>query len=99
MRASRPDAITVTFKGFNTHPGYAKGRMVNAIKLAADFDPRAARSRDLASPETTAGYRAICIRIRPMRRCDRTSVRLLVRDFVTAGLMRRKRSSSGSRGR
>ena len=30
------DAMTVTFKGFNTHPGYAKGRMVNAIKLAAD---------------------------------------------------------------
>ena len=34
------DAITVTFKGFNTHPGYAKGRMVNAIKLAADFISR-----------------------------------------------------------
>ncbi len=31
------DAMTITFKGFNTHPGYAKGRMVNAIKLAADF--------------------------------------------------------------
>ncbi|HQZ41070.1 MAG TPA: peptidase T, partial [Vicinamibacterales bacterium] len=29
------DAMTVTFRGFNTHPGYAKGRMVNAIKLAA----------------------------------------------------------------
>src|SRR5262249_60287884 len=29
------DAITVTFHGFNTHPGYAKGRMVNAIKAAA----------------------------------------------------------------
>ena len=31
------DAMTVTFHGFNTHPGYAKGRMVNAIKVAADF--------------------------------------------------------------
>ncbi|MDP2053771.1 MAG: tripeptide aminopeptidase PepT, partial [Acidobacteriota bacterium] len=29
------DAITFTFLGFNTHPGYAKGHMVNAIKLAA----------------------------------------------------------------
>src|SRR5262245_39758191 len=28
------DAITLTFRGFNTHPGFAKGRMVNAIKLA-----------------------------------------------------------------
>src|SRR6188474_2096303 len=31
------DAITVTFHGFNTHPGYARGRMVNAIKVAAAF--------------------------------------------------------------
>ena len=31
------DAMTLTFHGFNTHPGYAKGRMVNAIKVAADF--------------------------------------------------------------
>src|ERR1700716_4114916 len=31
------DAMTVTFHGFNTHPGYAKGRMVNAIKIAAAF--------------------------------------------------------------
>ena len=38
------DAITVTFKGFNTHPGYAKGKMVNAIKLAAAFVARLPRA-------------------------------------------------------
>src|SRR5262249_23571564 len=48
------DAITVTFKGFNTHPGYAKGKMVNSIKLAADFVARLPRQN--LSPETTAGY-------------------------------------------
>src|SRR6185295_13424719 len=31
------DALTLTFRGFNTHPGYAKGKMVNAIRVAADF--------------------------------------------------------------
>ena len=31
------DAMTVTFQGFNTHPGFAKGKMVNSIKIAADF--------------------------------------------------------------
>ena len=31
------DAMVFTFQGFNTHPGYAKGRMVNAIRVAADF--------------------------------------------------------------
>ena len=28
------DSITVTFHGFNTHPGFAKGKMVNAIRAA-----------------------------------------------------------------
>src|SRR5262249_53687421 len=31
------DAMTVTFHGRNTHPGFAKGQMVNAIKVAAAF--------------------------------------------------------------
>ena len=47
------DAMTVTFRGFNTHPGYAKGRMVNAIKLAARFIDRLPADR--LSPETTDG--------------------------------------------
>src|SRR6185503_11754663 len=47
------DAMTVTFHGFNTHPGYAKGRLVNAIKVAADFIHRL--PADHLSPETTEG--------------------------------------------
>jgi tripeptide aminopeptidase len=31
------DAMTLTFHGFNTHPGYARGKMLNAIKIAAAF--------------------------------------------------------------
>src|SRR6185295_6913261 len=31
------DAMTVTFHGFNTHPGFGKGQLINAIKIAADF--------------------------------------------------------------
>ncbi len=78
------DAITVTFQGFNTHPGYAKGRMVNAIKLAADFIARLpARS---LSPETTDGYEGYLHPYQMEAGVDRTSVRLLVRDFDTAGL-------------
>src|SRR5437867_10201237 len=40
METFSADAMTVTFQGFNTHPGFAKGKMVNAIKLAADFIQR-----------------------------------------------------------
>jgi tripeptide aminopeptidase len=48
------DLMTVRFTGFNTHPGYARGKMVNAIKAAARFVDRLPADR--LSPETTDGY-------------------------------------------
>ncbi|MBP7776208.1 MAG: peptidase T [Acidobacteria bacterium] len=78
------DALTVTFRGFNTHPGYAKGRMVNAIKLAARFIDRLPSDR--LSPETTEGREGFVHPYVVQAAVDRTSVKLLVRDFDTAGL-------------
>ena len=78
------DAITVTFHGFNTHPGYAKGRMVNAIRIAASFIE--ALPHETLSPETTDGYDGFVHPYVVQAGVERTSVRLLVRDFVTAGL-------------
>ncbi len=78
------DAIVVTFKGFNTHPGFAKGRMINAIKLAATFITRLPQDR--LSPETTEEYEGYVHPYVIQASVDKTSVRLLVRDFVTAGL-------------
>jgi tripeptide aminopeptidase len=78
------DAITVTFHGFNTHPGYAKGKMVNAIKIAAAFIVRL--PEDTLSPETTGGHDGFVHPYVLQASVERTSVRLLVRDFVTAGL-------------
>jgi tripeptide aminopeptidase len=78
------DAITATFKGFNTHPGYAKGRMVNAIRVASDFIARL--PRNVASPETTGGYEGYLHPYQMQASVDRTSVKVLVRDFVTAAL-------------
>jgi tripeptide aminopeptidase len=78
------DAISVTFKGFNTHPGYAKGRMVNAIRVAADFVARL--PRETMSPETTDGYEGYLHPYHMQPAVDATSVKVLVRDFVTARL-------------
>jgi tripeptide aminopeptidase len=78
------DAITVTFHGFNTHPGYAQGRMVNAIKVAAAFIDRLPAGT--LSPETTGGHDGFVHPYVVQASVERTSVRLLVRDFVTAGL-------------
>jgi tripeptide aminopeptidase len=78
------DAMRVTFIGFNTHPGYAKGRMVNAIKAAARFVDRLPPDR--LSPETTEGYGGYVHPYQMETSVDRTSVRVLLRDFVTSSL-------------
>ncbi len=78
------DAMTLTFSGFNTHPGYAKGRMVNAIKVAAAFID--ALPADRLSPETTDGREGFVHPYAMQAGADRTSVRFIVRDFDTAAL-------------
>jgi tripeptide aminopeptidase len=78
------DAIALTFKGFNTHPGFAKDRMVNAIKLAARFIDRLPADR--LSPETTDGREGFVHPYVVNAAVDQTTVRFIVRDFVTAAL-------------
>ncbi len=82
------DAMTVTFHGFNTHPGYAKGRMANAIKIAADFVHLLPRDR--WSPETTEAHEGFVHPYVVHASVERTSVKLLIRDFHTAGLKDRE---------
>jgi tripeptide aminopeptidase len=78
------DAMTITFKGFNTHPGYAKGRMVNSIKLAAELIARLPADR--LSPETTEAYEGYVHPYVVDATVDKTSVKLLIRDFTNPGL-------------
>jgi len=77
------DQMVVAFQGFNTHPGYAQGRMINAIKAASAFVARL--PRDL-SPETTGGYDGFVHPYAMQASVDRTTVTLILRDFVTAKL-------------
>jgi len=78
------DLMRVTFRGFNTHPGYARGTMVNAIRAAARFVDRLPADR--LSPETTDGYEGYVHPYQLEASVDRTTVRVLLRDFVTAKL-------------
>jgi len=77
------DAMTLTFIGFNTHPGYAKDRLVNAIKVASEFIGRLPRDM---SPEATDGYDGFVHPYVLQGGTERASVRLIVRDFKTAAL-------------
>ena len=78
------DSINVTFHGFNTHPGFARGKMVNAIKVAAEFIGRL--PKDALSPETTGGYEGFVHPYVMDAGVESTSVKLLVRDFNTPKL-------------
>jgi tripeptide aminopeptidase len=78
------DAMTIAFKGFNAHPGYAKGRMVSAIKLAAEFVHRLPRNG--LSPETTDGYDGFVHPHAIQGGVERATVKLLLRDFTSKGL-------------
>jgi tripeptide aminopeptidase len=81
------DAMTVTFIGFNTHPGYAKDRLINAIKVAADFITRLPREM---SPEATDGYEGFVHPYVLHGGGEKASVRLIVRDFKTAGVKQKE---------
>lgn len=78
------DLAVVTLTGVNIHPAIAKGNMVNAVRLAADFLHRL--PFDGASPETTDGRAGF---LHPYR-CDggvaQVVLRILLRDFDTPQL-------------
>jgi tripeptide aminopeptidase len=78
------DAMIVIFQGFNTHPGLATGKMVNSIKVAADFVSRL--PKDGLAPENTSGRDGFVHPMAVDATVDRTAVKFIVRDFRTAGL-------------
>lgn len=47
------DAVEIVIHGISAHPGYAKGKLVNALKIGGDI--LAALPKDSWSPETTEG--------------------------------------------
>jgi tripeptide aminopeptidase len=78
------DKATVTITGVNTHPSVGKGRMVNAVRLAAAFVDRLPKR--LLSPETTDGRQGFVHPYTIEGGVGRTVVHLLLRDFETANL-------------
>jgi tripeptide aminopeptidase len=75
------DSLIATFHGFNTHPGFAKGKMINAIKVAADFITRLPKTG--LSPETTEGYEGFVHPYVIDAGVETTSIKFLIRDFKT----------------
>src|SRR5579872_6387135 len=78
------DAMTIAFLGVSAHPGYASGKLVNALKVAAQFLDSLPKSE--WSPETTEGRYGFVHPVRMSGMAEKAVVELIIRDFVTAKL-------------
>jgi tripeptide aminopeptidase len=75
------DAATLTFHGVSAHPGYAKGKMVNAIKLASAFVDALPKTN--WSPETTSHRDGFVHPTAIEGGLEKASVQLILRDHDT----------------
>lgn len=78
------DAVTVTINGITAHPGYAKGKMVSAMKVASDFI--AALPKDEWSPETTQDREGFIHPVAINGGMEQTVVQFIIRDHITSKL-------------
>lgn len=78
------DGVTVTFHGISAHPGSAKDKMVNALKVAAYFID--SLPKDELSPETTDERYGFVHPLHIEGIAEKVSVKFIIRDFITAKL-------------
>lgn len=78
------DGVLVTIHGVIAHPGYAKGKMINALKIAGEI--LAALPKDRLSPESTDGRRGFIHPVRVEGIAEKCSIEFIIRDFETEGL-------------
>lgn len=78
------DAVKVTIHGISAHPGYAKGKMVNAIKVASEFV--SALPKDKWSPETTEYREGFVHPLSIEGGLEKATVQFIIRDHITEKL-------------
>ena len=78
------DGVQLVIHGVITHPGYAKNKMVNALKLAGEI--LASLPKGELSPETTEAKDGFIHPVRVDGIAEKASVDFIIRDFVTEGL-------------
>ncbi|MEL7423359.1 MAG: peptidase T [Bacteroidota bacterium] len=78
------DGATVTIKGVSAHPGFAKGKMISSMKVAAAF--LAALPTDHLTPEATSDKEGFVHPVQIGGTVEETNIRFIIRDFNTAKL-------------
>ncbi len=82
------DAVQLIIHGVITHPGYAKGLLVNAIKIGGQI--LASLPKSEMSPETTDGMQGFIHPVRVDGIAERCTIDFIIRDFVTEGLKKKE---------
>jgi tripeptide aminopeptidase len=78
------DAATITISGVIVHPGYAKDKLVNALKIAGAV--LHALPKNEWSPETTSGREGFVHPVAVNGIAEKATIQFIVRDFTVAGL-------------
>lgn len=78
------DGATITINGVSAHPGYARGKMEHAIKIAAAIVERL--PKEGCSPETTSGKQGFLHPIGIDGALEQAMLSFIVRDFTEEGL-------------
>lgn len=82
------DAVKITIQGVSTHPGFAKGKLENALKIAADL--LASLPKKALSPETTEGKEGFVHPTRMEGNQDKAVLEFIIRDFTEVGLQEKE---------
>ena len=82
------DAVQVIIHGVSAHPGYAKDKMINAMKIAGEI--LAALPKDRLSPESTEGKRGFIHPVRVDGIAEKCTIDFIIRDFETKGLQKKE---------
>ncbi len=82
------DGVELTIHGVIAHPGYAKGKMVNAMKIAGQI--LAELPKDRLSPESTEGKRGFIHPVRVEGLAEKCTIEFIIRDFETPGLKKKE---------
>ncbi|MFL4991899.1 MAG: peptidase T [Microvirga sp.] len=82
------DGAVITIEGVSAHPGFAKGRMEHAIKIASAIVDRL--PKDACSPETTEGREGFVHPTGISGALETATIDLIVRDFTEQGLKQKE---------
>jgi len=82
------DAVQVIIHGVSAHPGYAKGKMINAMKIAGEI--LAALPKNRLSPESTESKRGFIHPVRIDGIAEKCTIDFIIRDFETKGLQKKE---------